>query len=969
MTYGILGPLEVGHESVSVRIGSHGQRLLLAVLLVDANRVVSNDRLVDELWESDLPADPAGALRTQVSRLRKALRSTTSLSTEIGGYRLHLDESQIDAARFEQLLDAARHAADEHALTLIDESLGLWRGAALEEFADRPFARSEALRLDELRDDARERRAGLLSSAGRHAEAAAALEPLLAQQPQREGARARLMEALYHLGRHTEALALYQSWRTHLAEDHGLEPSPELRRLEQQILDHAPELRRAGTPVARLPSAPRPVTSFVGRNRDLPLLLDLLDRARHVTLWGPGGVGKTRLSLEVARAAADRYPDGVYFCDLGAVSRPMAVVRAVATTLGVQEKAFRPLETQVLDHLAGRRALVILDNCEHVLVGAAPFADRVVRTTPAVDVLATSRTRFGVEGEHLWEVEPLDTEGTGSAAVMLFLDRARATKHDLVVDVEDLGTLEEVCGRLDGLPLAIELAAARVRGCSFEELLRSLDARPDILTGGAGRDRRHRSLGAVLDWSYRQLQPVEQQVFDRLGVFAGPFDMDDATAVVVGDGIDETDVPGAVLRLLDCSLVAERSDRGPLRYSLLDTMRRYALERLTTSDAVVRRRDQHARWAVGLAERAAIGLGTADESRWADAVRHHIDEFRAAHTWLVGRDEDWSLRLVVALRPYALWRAASEPFRWAEVAVAAAAGTGSSLLPDALLAAFTGAWQRGDLEAARMTADAIRDALPRETVAASRPATESAAELAMLSGDLSRAVDLFFESAEMARREGDLLQATWDLGSASLAICYDGQAERARDVAEQVLAVAGECGSPSAEAFAHFTAGEALVAVDPAHAEEELLQSIASAETVGSRFVVGLAEVALVAAKIRQEDIGTALDYCTSAITEWHRAGAWTPLWVTLRTAVLLLQRVGALEEAAVLLGAAQSRGTGGALYGADAAMLRDAGLAISADMGDADFGRATAEGEAMSDEAVVAHALNSLVRCRSGTP
>ena len=964
--YGILGPLALNCDAGPVRVGSRLQRILLAVLLVEANRPVPADRLAYELWGDRLPRDPSGALRSQVSRLRKILPQG-SLVTEESGYRLQIGPEQLDATRFEDLLAAATRVGEQDSLRLMEEALELWRGPALEGFADRSFAQPHARRLEELHGAALEQRAELLLGAGLLPKAAAAMEALLAEQPERERARAALMEALYHLGRHTEALDVYQSWREQLAEEHGLEPSPALQRLEGQILRHT--LARSEAPLGRARSTtdvPRPVSSFFGREDDLRQAADLLGRARLVTLWGPGGVGKTRLALELAAEVGSRYPDGVHVCDLAVVERPAYVTRAVATGLGLREKAFRGLEPQLLDHLAHRHALLVLDNCEHVLAGVAPLAERIVRRTGAVDVLATSRERLAVDGEHLWEVRPLAVSGNRSPAVDLFLDRARATNPAFDPAAADLEIVGDICSQLDGLPLAIELAAARVRGLSLDELRQILDQRFQILTAGPGKQVRHRSLSAMLDWSYAQLAPVEQTVFDRVAVFCGPFDREAARAVASGDGITPDEVTTAALRLLDCALLAEQPGPGPRRYALLDTMRRYGIEHLEDNNGLTAARERHAQWAIALAERVERGLNGAAEAEWASELRRYLDELRAAHSWLVGRDAEASVRLAAALRPYALWRGTSEVFRWAEVAAAAAAGTGAPRLAEAVLATSTGAWQRGDLDAAIAATNVFIDATSPFDTAATRASLEARADVAILVGDLGLATTLFTEGYALACDEGDLLQAVWDLGSASLSIAYGGDIPRASEVAAEVLATAERCGSPSARAFARFVVGEILGADEPHAAEPHLLEAIELAESADSRFVVGLAEVALAACKVRQQDVATALAYCEAAITEWHRAGAWTPLWVTLRTVIDLLATVEAYRDATLLYGAFGSTHAGVPPFGADAAMMRDAGERLRSALGDDTFAGYAQEGSTLNDDDVIALALDALRRAAS---
>ena len=620
---------------------------------------------------------------------------------------------------------------------------------------------------------------------------------------------------------------------------------------------------------------------------------DLLDTPRLVTLWGTGGVGKTRLALEVAATVADRYHDGVHLCDLTALTAGSDVARAIANSVGVQERSGRRLDEQLVDRLDGRSLLLILDNCEHVLDATTSIAQRLVRSTSGVDVLATSRERLGVDGEHIWEVVPLTADGPDSPAVELFVDRARAIKPFFQPSADDREVIADVCRRVDGLPLAVELGAARIRGLSLPELLEALDIRPGVLRGGAGAPHRHRSLRAVIDWSYSLLNPVERCVLDRLAVFRGPFGLYAACAVV-GDDLDSEDVELAVLGLLDRALLAERGEETTRRYVMLDTVRRYGIEHLEADRCLDRAAQRHAHWILAQTERAAHGLAGPDEAAWATTIEDSLDELRAAHQWLVGHDLEGALRLIAALRPYALWRGHSEMFRWAEVAAAAAAGTGAPLLPEALLAASTGAWQRGDLAGARATADAIPAAAsPTHT---RRAALEATADVALHTGDLDHARTDFIAAYHLSLAAGDPLQAVWDIGSAAVTAGYTGDTERGLHLAAAATTTAEQCGSPSARAFAQFAIGEILASEQPHTAEPHLRQAIELAAIADSRFVAGVAEVALAASRSRQQDIAAAITHCQSAIVRWQRAGAWTPLWVTIRTVIALLVRTGALR-------------------------------------------------------------------------
>ena len=412
LRYGILGPVAAwDQDGEPARLPSEQQRLLLAVLVVQANKTVPADRLIDELWTDQLPTDPRVALRTQVSRLRRRL-DDGALTTDDAGYRLHVDSGACDAGRFEALLGAG----------LVDDALALWRGPALGEFAERRFARAEAVRLDTLRLAARETRAELLLEVNRPTDAIVDLETLLIEAPEREAARGLLTRA--HLtGRQTEALRVYQEWRRHLADDLGLDPSPELQHLEHQILNH--ELAGAADTGTAWPSLPRPISTFIGRDTEVTTVAAALGEHRLVVLCGPGGVGKTRLALETARSVTNRYPNCIAFCDLTSVARDADVVRVVAAVLGIEERSVRGLEDQLVTYLGHRRALLIIDNCEHVIDAAARLVDRIVQHTGSVTILATTREPLAVAGEHLITVAPLATEGSAAAAPRLFLDRAR----------------------------------------------------------------------------------------------------------------------------------------------------------------------------------------------------------------------------------------------------------------------------------------------------------------------------------------------------------------------------------------------------------------------------------------------------------------------------------------------------------------------------------------------------------------
>jgi predicted ATPase/DNA-binding SARP family transcriptional activator len=961
--YGLLGPVEVRVGGRAVPLPGARQRLVLTMLLVDANRLVPPHRLIDELWEAALPADPRGALRTQVSRLRRALGPAGGdLGTVEGGYRLTVQRGQLDATRFEDMLAEAARASGEQALGLIDEALALWRGPPAGEFTGRPFALATVARLNELRLVAAERRAELLLTAGLVDEAVATVQALLAEHPEREQARGLFMQALYRAGRHTEALASFRSWRRYLAEELGLDPSPALRRIEQDILRHtagAPDTR--GEVVHRTPTLPVPVTSFVGRDEDLAAVTGLLGQARLVTLHGPGGVGKTRLALEVAVRTGGSYRDGVCFCDLAAVDEPQAVVRVLATAAGLSERAFQRLDDQLVEQLAGRHLLLVLDNCEHVAQATAILAERLLKQTRNVTLLATSRERLEVDGEHVWQVRPLPVSGLGAPAVRLFLDRARAADPAATPQDSDVEAVAALCARLDGLPLAIELAAARLPGTTVSELVGNLRDRFGLLTVGRRADSRHRSLRAVMDWSYEQLTPEQQDLFGQLAVFHGGFDAAAARAIATGQ-----DNPADVTRLLylvDRSLVTAELDGGTTRYRLLETLRSYGLERLAEQGRLDAARERHARWAADLVARAERGLRGADEASWAASVERHFSDLRAAHSWLADFDPELGLRMAAQLHWYALWRCHSEVYRWADASTAGAAGSRSPFYPEALASAAFGAVYRGDMQAADAAAhDAFDAARSLPPLSARRP-LEALAEVATFRGELAAAVDLYARAYDLSMGNGDFLDAAWDAVGASAAYAYGGRLEEASRLADQARAAADRCRSPSALALVSWVSGEIAIGTRPGQARHHLERAVALATSAGSRFVDGLSRVALATLDARHGDTTVALGHYERAIREWQQAGAWTPLWVTLRTLVELLARAGAWHDAATLYGAVAAASNGAPPFGSDAARLRQSVALLRQYLTDAEFRVRVEKGEQMDGSQVIRFALEAIAR------
>ncbi|MGY1682268.1 AfsR/SARP family transcriptional regulator [Geodermatophilus sp. SYSU D01176] len=471
--YRVLGPLEVADSrGGSLSLSGSRQRALVAVLLAHDGHVVPADRLAHSIWGEQQPADPVAALQSQVSRLRTRLGHGALLETAGRGYRLRHAPHDLDAAIFERRLAEARGAVDPgQALRLLDSALSLWRGPAYQDHRDDLDVRIAADRLDDLREIAREDRAAALLALGRSDEAVAQASSLLTEHPLRERAVATLVEACCGAGRLAEALAAYESYRATLAEELGLDPGEDLRRLHLRVLRGEPD------PTRRRATVPRPVTSYVDRDDEVNAVARAVRDMREATLTGPGGVGKTRLAIEVA-ARLGEFPDGAWFCDLAAVSDAAAVPAAVASILAIQRLHGRSISDRLVEVLDGRRALLVLDNCEHVREAAAGLVHRIVEHTADVHVLATSREPLGVPGEHRILVEPLPDD----SAARLFHDRATAVRPGLHLTAEDVQAVRRICREVDGLPLAVELAAARAAARTPSEIAADLEGRVDQLS-------------------------------------------------------------------------------------------------------------------------------------------------------------------------------------------------------------------------------------------------------------------------------------------------------------------------------------------------------------------------------------------------------------------------------------------------------------------------------------------------------
>ncbi|MER6912449.1 BTAD domain-containing putative transcriptional regulator [Streptomyces sp. NPDC000594] len=707
MRFGVLGPLTVRTaDGGPVTVPGTKARALLARLLVAPGHPVSTDRLVDDLWGDAVPDHPRNALQGQVSRLRAALERAEPgarglVVQDTAGYRLRPEPGALDADRFAELLRRARAGADaRERVALLTGALELWRGDAFAGYADLPFARAAAQRLEEDRLTALEDRLALRAGLGEYAEIAGEAEELVAAHPLRERLRAVQLRALYRAGRQADALAGYESLRRTLDDELGLAPGAELVALHGAILRQDASLdekhRRDGSsgqaeavPVAatgpeevpvppwsagvRLPA---PVTELVGREDAVAGAARHLAGSRLVTLTGPGGVGKTRLAVEVARRQADGFPDGVVLAEFTGLpaapgTGPDEVAEALLTVLGVRAGGDGGARLSPRDRLERtlreRRLLLVLDNCEHLVEPVAEVVGGLLPGASGLRVLATSQEPLGVAGESVLPVPPLRP----ADAVALFTARA-ALPPGFTGDPENAAALAALCARLDGVPLALELAAARARSLGVHGLLHRLDDRFALLSGGPRNGpARQRTLRAVLDWSWELLDGAERTVLRRLSVQAEGCALEAAEAVCAdedggqGDGgIAGGDVLDLLARLVDRSLVVVADRAGGPVYRLLESVKAYGAERLEAAGETGAVRDRHSRHYGGLALRAAPGLRGPDQRHWLELLDGACSELRQAVAHAVREgDTERALRTVDSLVWYWVLRGRLDEIR------------------------------------------------------------------------------------------------------------------------------------------------------------------------------------------------------------------------------------------------------------------------------------------------------------------
>jgi predicted ATPase/DNA-binding SARP family transcriptional activator len=952
LVFRVLGTLQADRDGCPQPLPSRRQRAVLAALLTRAGTSVPADALVEAAWGELLPHHPKAALQTVLSRLRTAL-GTGLISSDMSGYRLNVTADSVDALRFEALRERAAHAPDAGAMGLLEAALALWRGPAYAEFADRDFASAEAARLNELRAATVEDYADLSLRSGRATDAIAHLEALRTSEPWRDRCVELLMRALGGSGRATEALEVYDRHRRGLAAEFGLDPSPGLQELQGRILRN------------ELPEAPRPVrppprwfaisTPFVGRDTEVAALADAIRGNRLVTVTGIGGVGKTRLAAESLGEITAQLKMPVAVVELGAV-RAGGVDAAVAAALGVDVRDGTP-RVAVSEYLGAGSQLLLIDNCEHVLTGARELTQALLRACPQVRIIATSRHRLGLSGEQVLPLDPLLTEAADvpaellrdTAPVRLFTDRVRRVRPGLPVTAETVALSAAVCRQLDGVPLAIELAAAQAAAVGLAPVLDRLGDL-DVLADADGGMR------AVLDRSWTLLTRGEQELLARLSVFAADFDL---------DAVEHVGGPAAAVRLArlaDASLLHVTHSRGQARYRMLAIVRAFAAERLRVDGAAVPARTAHARWIRDLAQAAAadIRAGGAGEPLHR-LLAYRADLLTAVRGALDAGEIEVAGAITAALGWCTHWVRDGELLRLARDV---ARDPRLPATPVAALAEASGALhaaELGDLDEAHR--------LGTRALAAASTAEEQCLALTALG------VTCVYrgEHAESMRHWHRLLglpavpaplRVDAHATSALLA-CFGSDQAAARQYAGRAVAAARDAGPTGA--FATYTMGEVRLREDPEAAIEILELAVSQAEAGGTAQIAEVARIALISALVRLGRHHEALRVFPDLLHQLRRRGGWPQLWTSLRILAELLEALGRPHDAALLLASATADPSAPKATGDDIPRYRELQRRIIGQIGTGAHQRMTDQAALLPRAQVLDRALDALATTARG--
>jgi predicted ATPase/DNA-binding SARP family transcriptional activator len=973
---GVLGPLRLEVDGAEVDVPGPRRRAVLALLVLAGGRTVSVDALLDAVWPDAAPDSGRRALHSHVSRLRGHLgRHGEVLAREGSGYRMRAEHLTIDVAEMRAAAARARAVVPtdpaETARHLSD-ALEHWRGTALEEFADIAPLAADGVALAALRADLHDEWFDARLASGGDRGLVADITRAAAEEPQRERTAALLVRALATEGRQSEAMRAAHDFRRRLADETGFDPSQAFASLEHAVASGA-----MGPPAPAAPAAPdlpataaaghprraRPATPLVGRERELSRVLHELERAQLVTIVGPGGVGKTRLALEAAAELDQQRP--VHHVELATIDDGRHTLDALGAALGLRAPDHVSLRDAAVAVLAARPAVLVVDNCEHLVDACRELVGTLLASVPALTVLTTSREPLDHPAEHLVRLGPLPVPDADASiaeiidapAVAAFLTHARRRLPDFEVTEATAAAVGEIVRRLDGLPLALELAAGRVGTLGIDDVRDRLGRALDLLgRGRSTNETRHRTLRSTIDWSYQLLDSDERALLRAMAVFPGGLDLSGVERLGEHRGI-ESDPAVMVARLADASVVVADTDQRRTRFRMLETVRAFALDDLDARGERPRAEDHLVAAVLELAdELSTLGHGPL-EGEANERLALEFPNIRAARDVSAARgDTRTQLALFRRLQDLAIYRSFPELHAWTTElgALALSSPRLENAVPILGLAARS-AWLRGELDlAAQFGARALEIADDDSQLV---DTYDALGIVALFQGDFERAEELQLRAAALST---PALRAVF-LPTASLAATYAGRTDRASELLAHGRVLSAQTGSPGDVAYARYCEAELLAQQDLDAAVVAYEDAIEGARTVGASFVEGIATVGLVSAWGRKGRLAEALGGYRWLVDYWRRAGNWTQLWTTLRNLARALADADDPQCSAFVLAAAEhaeGAATIDATTEAELATLRDE---LEARLGGGELARIQGRARALSRSTVVDEALEAV--------
>jgi predicted ATPase/DNA-binding SARP family transcriptional activator len=965
----VLGPLRLTVDGDIVEVPGPRRRAVLALLVLAGGRTVSVDALLDAVWPDAAPDSGRRALHSHISRLRGHLgRHGDALERDGAGYRLRSDLVVVDLAEVRDTITRARAelaGAPDRAAQLLGVALEHWRGDALDEFDDVASLAADAVAIATLRDDTHDEWCEARLAAGGDPQLVADLARATAASPQRERTVITLVRALAAEGRQAEALRAAHEFRQRLADETGFDPSPAFTIAEHDAasgVTAAPPRARAAQPTA-LPPRARPSTPMVGRERELARIRHELSRARLVTIVGPGGVGKTRLALETsADLSSER---AVYVVELATIDDERHTLDAFAAALALRAPDHESLRDAAVAVLAAHPATLVVDNCEHLLAASRELVESLLDAVPQLTVLATSREPLDVPSEHLVRLGPLPVPEQDAAtpdiaaapAVEAFVTHVRRRDPDFTLDDASAAVVGDITRRLDGLPLALELAAGRVGTLGLRDVHERLGRALDLLgRGRATNDDRHRTLRSTIEWSYRLLDDDERRLLRALAAFPGGVDLAGIERLAARR-LAATDPAATAARLVDASVVVAEPHPAGTRFRLLETVRSFAMDDVESQAEREEVEADLVDTVLSLAQELGALAHGPQEGVANERLRAEFPNVRAARDVLSARgDTAREAELLLELRDLAGYRAYPELHTWmVELGelVAASPSTRDGAL--VLGGASHAAWLRGELDRAQRFGErAMEVALDeRELIGA----YNALGVVALFRGEFARALEFHRRAAALSTPA----QAVIFYPTAALGPIYAGEHDTARELLAESWELVEVAGSPSDRAFTRYVEGELLATYDLDAAITAYEEAIALARSVGATFAEGVAMVGLVSAWGRCGRLAEALGGYRWLVDYWRRAGNWTQLWTTLRNLARALADADDPQCAAFVLAAASHAEGAASIDAATEAEITRFRAELARRLGDAELQRVEARARALNRATVVEEALEAV--------